>query len=144
MSNQPHIKKKGQGGGRNHSVLLSHVLHELPWINFCEKYMHLEDICVCDWLWLIYYWSIANYKVLELKLVCSCLYFNINTNACMRNNKSYIRPIYNCHRLFLLVNVNEMILLVACSYLHVELCSFIIVVDLGGKSNKAEVFFFRS
>ena len=110
--------------------------------------MHLEYIyicvcvCVCDWLWLIYYWSIANYKVLELKLVCSCLYFNINTNACTRNNKSYIRPIYNCHRLFLLVNVNEMILLVACSYLHVELCSFIIVVDLGEKSNKAEVFFF--
>jgi len=35
-----------------------------------------------------------------------------------------------------------MILLVACSYLHVELCSFIIVVDLGEKSNKAEGFFF--
>ncbi|KAK4568535.1 hypothetical protein RGQ29_004085 [Quercus rubra] len=33
-----------------------------------------------------------------------------------------------------------MILLVACSYLHVELCSFIIVVDLGEKSNKAEAF----
>ena len=50
--------------------------------------------------------------------------------------------ISNCHRLFLLVSVNEMILLVACSYLHVELRSFIIVVDLGEKSNKAEVFFF--
>ena len=48
----------------------------------------------------------------------------------------------NCHRLFLLASVNEMILLVACSYLHVELHSFIIVVYLGEKSNKAEVFFF--
>ena len=37
--------------------------------------------------------------------------------------------------------MNEMILLVACSYLHVELRSFIIVVDLGEKSNKAEGFF---
>ena len=54
----------------------------------------------------------------------------------------YIHDKTNCYRLFLLVNVNEMILLVACSYLHVELCSFIIVVDLGEKSNKAEGFFF--
>ena len=57
-------------------------------------------------------------------------------------SSQYIYDKTNCHRLFLLVNVNEMILLVACSYLHVELRSFIIVVDLGEKSNKAEGFFF--
>ena len=48
---------------------------------------------ICGQLSLVYWGSQANSKVLELSLDCCCLHFNINTAACMKNNKSCIRPI---------------------------------------------------
>ena len=48
---------------------------------------------ICGQLSLVYWGSQANSKVLELRLDCCCLHFNINTAACMKNSKSCIRPI---------------------------------------------------
>ena len=106
---------------------------------------------ICGQLSLVYWGSQVSSKVLGLRLdCCSCLHFNINTSAWMRNN--YIRPVAywmtliitnsalqsrtykewifrildktNFQILFLVVRVNEILLLVACSSLQVVLHSF--------------------
>ena len=117
------------------------------------RYDRMTEKKICGQLSLVYWGSQATSKVLGLRLdCCGCLHFNINTSAWMRNNKSYIRPVaywmtliiknsallsrtykewifrilnkINFQILFLVVRVNEILLLVVCSSLQVVLQSF--------------------